>query len=869
MSASNSPYPGYAPAQQFQPAFAQSQPNNAAFDFGGPNNTQEDRIAVAALTGTVPQSVHNMFMAMNGQPDEQAYQSQLKAAQTNDAYNAGSPDHALETGSAIDLHESTSTAVSNSDITSAIIRPHEDPLEDGPVSAGLQSLDGTDSDDGVNIFDWDKYFSSESIEYTSKPGTKCANLIDCLTGHVPGCPELNASANKTSLDRPGNAQVSFPSTVQTQQNPQAHQDSSGSVPAVGGDCGHGCDEIVGHQWDCPVLYAYTNKTSLDQSDNAQISSPTPALEMPQAQRVRSSPDFAAGFEQHSQSNDPNAAVVDIGNSDPWLLGTGNLSDPLPGLDFDISSWPSSFGQNIDASSDGVLFGHNGQLTSDSSTFEPIQNSADTSNSISDPRDAAHDRSHLAGNQAPPSPAHNSMPFQMQSLMHDPVPHFTQEVREYIQGQWASLQLQLSKARDEQMYGQLNGTNALENAQLQNDLQGKMIGLQQMWQQHQESAQELIHTQMQNHTQTQKQNQVQNQSRNGQQPYQGTANSSPSYKASQKRASQVHSAHVGRAPVQQSRAVQNTAAPSQYRINQGPQMVASGHGSVFDSPQQRVMNTGVDPMSAQRAQQQVSSQPAFQQQVSNPSAFQQQGSSQPIFQQRVPNQPVAKYTASNPVAKKPATPRSASRQPTPSRSASGLAQNFRTTPTGATKRGATANLEQPSHNKRARTAAPNAAPSSPFGMDHGRPIAQLFKLKWTDMTQMEKARLLLPILNGEHPLQAERNEQVHGQSYGALRQREALEKAQRLTAEAVKSAQAQGAVQVPMEDDINEEDAKQRDREAELEAELKEIRAAKKAKETAEKRAIANKKRAATIARKKEEAAQAAQAAQAPQGVQAN
>ncbi|KAJ4302851.1 hypothetical protein N0V90_001742 [Kalmusia sp. IMI 367209] len=175
------------------------------------------------------------------------------------------------------------------------------------------------------------------------------------------------------------------------------------------------------------------------------------------------------------------------------------------------------------------------------------------------------------------------------------------------------------------------------------------------------------------------------------------------------------------------------------------------------------------------------------------------------------------------------------------------------PTPSKKRSPEAPLEHTNSSKRARTAAPPASGSYPFGSEHGRSVSRLFKTKWSDMTQMEKARLLLPIMNGEHPLQAERNEKLYGPSYGAQRQREALEKAQRLATEATQSTE------FLVDDDDDDEEDQQMDREAQLLAELATIQAARKAKEAAEKRAAANKKRAATVARKRAEAKAAKEA----------
>lgn len=65
----------------------------------------------------------------------------------------------------------------------------------------------------------------------------------------------------------------------------------------------------------------------------------------------------------------------------------------------------------------------------------------------------------------------------------------------------------------------------------------------------------------------------------------------------------------------------------------------------------------------------------------------------------------------------------------------------------------------------------------------RSVKATFGLKFMDLTQQEKANLLLPLFDGEHPLEAEKNRTAQGSNYGAQRQREALEKAMRLNGEA--------------------------------------------------------------------------------------
>lgn len=65
----------------------------------------------------------------------------------------------------------------------------------------------------------------------------------------------------------------------------------------------------------------------------------------------------------------------------------------------------------------------------------------------------------------------------------------------------------------------------------------------------------------------------------------------------------------------------------------------------------------------------------------------------------------------------------------------------------------------------------------------RSVEQCLALQFAELSEVEKAQLLLPLINGEHPIQAEHNKQVHGDKYGAMRQRQALEKAFQLQQEA--------------------------------------------------------------------------------------
>ncbi|KAF2639024.1 hypothetical protein P280DRAFT_508716 [Massarina eburnea CBS 473.64] len=60
-----------------------------------------------------------------------------------------------------------------------------------------------------------------------------------------------------------------------------------------------------------------------------------------------------------------------------------------------------------------------------------------------------------------------------------------------------------------------------------------------------------------------------------------------------------------------------------------------------------------------------------------------------------------------------------------------------------------------------------------------PVAQLLDMRFDNLSQHDKARLLLPVLNGEHPLEAEALEQKYGLAYGTARMKEAAENADKL------------------------------------------------------------------------------------------
>ncbi|KAF1971888.1 hypothetical protein BU23DRAFT_175203 [Bimuria novae-zelandiae CBS 107.79] len=99
------------------------------------------------------------------------------------------------------------------------------------------------------------------------------------------------------------------------------------------------------------------------------------------------------------------------------------------------------------------------------------------------------------------------------------------------------------------------------------------------------------------------------------------------------------------------------------------------------------------------------------------------------------------------------------------------------------------LEGISH-KRARTSEPiPAAPSKRIRTatptcesPPARSTYELLETKWSEMTPEEKARILLPIINGRHPCEFDADVETHG----AMRQREALQRAHDRVATTVKS-----------------------------------------------------------------------------------
>ncbi|KAK3202212.1 hypothetical protein GRF29_161g531829 [Pseudopithomyces chartarum] len=88
--------------------------------------------------------------------------------------------------------------------------------------------------------------------------------------------------------------------------------------------------------------------------------------------------------------------------------------------------------------------------------------------------------------------------------------------------------------------------------------------------------------------------------------------------------------------------------------------------------------------------------------------------------------------------------------------------------------------EPATSKRARTDEVTSGPPVVGEISPRRPIAVLMQTRWADMTDAEKARILLPMMQGQHPIDLEADEHKYGASYGAIRQREALQKAQGLT-----------------------------------------------------------------------------------------
>lgn len=155
-------------------------------------------------------------------------------------------------------------------------------------------------------------------------------------------------------------------------------------------------------------------------------------------------------------------------------------------------------------------------------------------------------------------------------------------------------------------------------------------------------------------------------------------------------------------------------------------------------------------------------------------------------------------------------------------------------------------------KRARPAAPpRPAALDPIAEARGRTVTVLLKTKWADMTDTEKARMILPIVQGEHPLQFEKEELEYGLSYGAARQREALDKAMRLNDLAAQEAYADDHARaggsskktaITIDDDADDMD--EDDELAQLKARIAQLEAKKKAKIAEEKAQAARDKKAA-------------------------
>jgi hypothetical protein len=169
---------------------------------------------------------------------------------------------------------------------------------------------------------------------------------------------------------------------------------------------------------------------------------------------------------------------------------------------------------------------------------------------------------------------------------------------------------------------------------------------------------------------------------------------------------------------------------------------------------------------------------------------------------------------------------------------------------------------PEASKRARATAPAPAPAlAPFTAEveadvaRGRAVKALLKMPWQNMTQVEKARMLLPMINGQHPLEFEKDEKEQGLSFGTIRQREALQKTMHLRNEAVADA-ASAPKKTPILAEVMDED----DELAALKARMDEIEANKKAKIAEAKRLLDNDKRAAAMRRKRQVEKEVKQAA---------
>lgn len=191
----------------------------------------------------------------------------------------------------------------------------------------------------------------------------------------------------------------------------------------------------------------------------------------------------------------------------------------------------------------------------------------------------------------------------------------------------------------------------------------------------------------------------------------------------------------------------------------------------------------------------------------------------------------------------------------------------TGPTPSKKRIRPADIQIPSEPP--KCARVDSSVSEPFASEveadaaRGRAIEALFKTPWAEMTQIEKARILMPVMIDKHPVEFEKEEKQHGLFYGTMRQREALQKTMRLRdeviAEAHTKAQAQTQVTaVPTM--LSFPHAMGLDERIDfLKEHLAEAEAVKKAEIAQEKREKANTKRAATVRRKRQEKKEAEQA----------
>ncbi|KAF2446268.1 hypothetical protein P171DRAFT_442678 [Karstenula rhodostoma CBS 690.94] len=251
---------------------------------------------------------------------------------------------------------------------------------------------------------------------------------------------------------------------------------------------------------------------------------------------------------------------------------------------------------------------------------------------------------------------------------------------------------------------------------------------------------------------------------------------------------------------------------------------------FSSPTERT------PLSAN----QLGKQPVVQQPFSSPAER------TPLSANQLGKQPVVQQPFSSPAERTLLSANQLGKQPVRQTTLSSPAG-----PTPSRKRTRPADIQVPSQApKRARTDAsirpPVADEVESNTIIRGRMVSELLKTEWLDMTHVEKARLILPMISGTHPLQFEKDEMSHGLSYGAARQRKALDKTMKLSAAAVADSRAAIAKKTP----VPAEDLDEDDEEAMLEARLAEIQAKKKAKAAEEKRQRTNDKRAATMRRKR-------------------